>query len=95
MDIPRRCRIDLMTPAELAIYKAAQAVEEMPADVRLTDAVILLSQARDKVADYVDRRWHVRITTVPDSDIIFASEAEALACVRATPNAELFDPIVR
>lgn len=54
VNIPRRCRLDLMVAAERAIYDAAQAVEAMPADVRLTDAVILLGQARDKVADFVD-----------------------------------------
>ena len=53
--IPRRCRIDLLTAAELAIYHATQAVEDLPADVRLTEAVILLSRARDKVADFIDQ----------------------------------------
>jgi hypothetical protein len=52
--IPRRIRIDQFVQAERAIYDAVQAVEAMPADVRLTDAVILLGQARSKVADYVD-----------------------------------------
>ena len=51
---PRRSRLDLMTPAEKAIYDAMQEVEKAGADVRLTDAINLLSQARDKVADYVD-----------------------------------------
>ena len=53
-DIPRRCRLDQFVPAERAIYDATQAVEAMPADVRLTDAVNLLEQARRKVADFVD-----------------------------------------
>jgi hypothetical protein len=52
--IPRRIRLDQNIPAELAIRSAVQAVEELPADVRLTQAVILLDQAREKVADYVD-----------------------------------------
>lgn len=54
MEIPRRCRLDLMTPAELAIVAAMDAVEALPADVRLTDAVVLLAKARDRVADFVD-----------------------------------------
>jgi hypothetical protein len=54
MDIPRRARLDLSTPAELAIRAAVDAVENLPADPRLTQAVILLQQAREKVADYVD-----------------------------------------
>ena len=53
-ELPRRCYLDLYTPAELAIRKAMDAVEEMPADPRLTDAVVLLGQAKDKVADFVD-----------------------------------------
>jgi transposase-like protein len=31
-----------------------QKVEELPADVRLTDTVCLLQDAQNKVADYVD-----------------------------------------
>jgi hypothetical protein len=50
----RRIQIDKLTPAERAIYDAMVAVEGLPPDVRLTDAVVLLQQARDKVADYVD-----------------------------------------
>lgn len=52
--IPRRAQLELNTPAELAIRSAIQAVEEVGADPLLTDAVILLGQAREKVADYVD-----------------------------------------
>ena len=53
-NIPRRICLDLMTPAELAIIEAVRAVEEAGAHPRLTDAVNLLSQARDAVADFVD-----------------------------------------
>lgn len=53
-NIPRRAHIDQWCPAELAIQNAMRVVEEMPADVRLTEAVILLGQARDRVADYID-----------------------------------------
>lgn len=53
-DIPRRARIDLMAPAELAIRNAVQAVEEMPPHVLLTEAVTLLGKAKDKVADFVE-----------------------------------------
>lgn len=52
--IPRRCFVDRMTPAELAIREAMRIVEEMGADVRLTRAVILLGKAQDAVADFVD-----------------------------------------
>ena len=53
-EAPRRCYVDLMVPAEKAILDAMYAVEAMAADVRLTDAVILLGQAKDKVSDFVD-----------------------------------------
>ena len=53
-DTPRRIRIDLFTPAEKAIYDAMQEVEKMPPDTRLTEAVVLLYKAREKVADFVD-----------------------------------------
>ena len=51
-ETPRRIRIDLFTPAEKAIYDAMQEVEKMPADIRLTEATILLDKAREKVADF-------------------------------------------
>ncbi len=51
----RRNRLDLNTPAEKAIYDAIQEVEKAGADVRLTEAVNLLSKARGLVADYVDK----------------------------------------
>ena len=52
--IPRRARMEQWSPAERAIYDALQAVEAMPADERLTDAVVLLGAAKDSVADYLD-----------------------------------------
>lgn len=54
-EFPRRIRMDQWTPAESAIYNAMQEVEKMPADITLTDAVILLGKARALVADYIDR----------------------------------------
>lgn len=53
-DVPRRHRLDRLTEAELSIFEATQRVEELPADERLTEAVILLGRARELVADYVD-----------------------------------------
>lgn len=61
-DIPRRCDVQQMTPAELAIRNAIAEVEKGEADVRLTDAVVLLQAAQDAVADYIEdvaRRRHV------------------------------------
>lgn len=53
-DMPRRAVVEKMVPAELAIREALSKVEEMPAHVRLTDAVMLLTQAQEAVADFVD-----------------------------------------
>lgn len=53
-DIPRRADVLRYTRAERAILAAMLAVEDMGADVRLTDAVVLLGKAKDAVADYVD-----------------------------------------
>lgn len=38
----------------VAIFTAMQEVEKMPADTRLTEAVILLAKAKDCVADFID-----------------------------------------
>jgi hypothetical protein len=54
--LPRRVYLDKLSPAERAIYDAVLEVEKLPADTRLTDAVVLFGQARDKVADFVDGR---------------------------------------
>lgn len=53
-NIPRRIRLDLMTPEERAIWDAIQLIEAMGADVKLTNAVIKLSEAKDLVSDFID-----------------------------------------
>jgi hypothetical protein len=53
-EVPRRADMRRWTAAEKAIYDALQAVEAMPADVRLTDAVTLLGAAKDSIADFID-----------------------------------------
>ncbi len=52
----RRSRVDLRTPAESAIGNAILEVEKVGADTRLTEAVILLEQAKNKLADYMDEQ---------------------------------------
>lgn len=54
MDMLRRCDTERMTPAEKAIHDSVIAVEMVGAHPLLTDAVVLLTQAQTKVADYVD-----------------------------------------
>lgn len=46
--------MDRQIPAEKAIRDAVDAVEALGADVRLTEAEILLLKALDKVSDFVD-----------------------------------------
>ena len=53
-DFPRRNSLDLNTPAELSIYNAMQEVEKLPANEKLTEAVMLLAKAKDLVSDFVD-----------------------------------------
>lgn len=50
----RRTRLDLMSPAEVAIYNAMLEVEKAGADRRLTMASIKLQEAKNFVADYID-----------------------------------------
>lgn len=53
-DIPRRIQIQLLTPEELAIYNLVGEVEKLGAHPFLTDCVVLLSDARKRLADWVD-----------------------------------------
>lgn len=54
--LPTRIDRQWKTPAELAIDQAMEAVENAGASVALTDAVTLLSKARDRVADHAEGR---------------------------------------
>lgn len=51
---PTRADMLLMSIAELSILKATNAVELAGGSEALTDAVILLAKARDRVADHVE-----------------------------------------
>jgi len=53
-EIPRRARTELMTPEELAILGLSWQIEELGAHPLLTDVVVSLSNAREKLADWVD-----------------------------------------
>ena len=52
--IPRRNRLDLNTPAELAIHNAIQEIEKIGAHESLTRAQIYLTKAKNLVGDYID-----------------------------------------
>ncbi len=56
MSTERRHRLDLMTPAEIAIQNATCEVVIMGADEKLIEAVILLQKAKELVADFVDSK---------------------------------------
>lgn len=52
--IPTRADMTYWSDAERAIWNAMQAVEAAGASPMLTQAIILLGQARDCVADHVE-----------------------------------------
>jgi len=54
IDRTRRSQVEHWTGTERLIVAAREAVEVMPADVRLTDASALLGAAFESVADYID-----------------------------------------
>lgn len=54
--IPRRNITTSQQPAEWKIVDVISEIEKLGADVLLTDAVMLLSQAKDKVSDYIDKK---------------------------------------
>lgn len=56
METPRRNNLDLNSPAEIAIRKAIDAVEQLGADTQLTEIVVLLGRALDKTADFIDTK---------------------------------------
>lgn len=56
MNIPRRIDILRNTHAELAIRNAINEVEKVGADIKLTQSVILLSEALNKLSDYIDEQ---------------------------------------
>lgn len=50
----RRSRLDRLTQEELAIFNAVQQVENLGAHPLLTEVVVLLQQARERLADWVE-----------------------------------------
>lgn len=54
MNLNRRNIITEMCQAELAIMKAMEEVEKLEANVKLTNAVTFLMQAKEEVSDFID-----------------------------------------
>jgi hypothetical protein len=57
MSIPRRSRLDQNTYEELKIRDAILAVEEIGADLILTEVVVLLGEAKNRLADFLDAKY--------------------------------------
>jgi hypothetical protein len=55
-DIPRRRRMDRMTSAEKACLNAISEIEQAGCHPKLTAAQLLIEQAQNLVADFVDSR---------------------------------------
>lgn len=54
--VPRRYRLDLNTPAELAIRNAIMEVEKVGCGEELTGIVIGLDDQLHKLADYIEKQ---------------------------------------
>ncbi len=52
--IPRRIMLEKMTPEEIAIRAIMLQIENLGAHPLLTDVIVLLDQAREKLADWID-----------------------------------------
>jgi len=67
---PRRNKLWLNTQAELAIFNAIQEVETVGADVRLTEIVIMLGQAKDLLSDYIDNTKDLQGTELAKKTLV-------------------------
>lgn len=56
METPRKNRLDLNIPAEMAIYNAIQEVEKLGAAPKLTEVVEMLSNSKELLSEYVDSK---------------------------------------
>ena len=59
-EFPRRNCVDQYIPAEKAISDLVAQVEALGAHPRLTDAVTLLHQAKDAVADWAEETGNLK-----------------------------------
>lgn len=55
-EFPRKSDLQRMKPAELAIHQAIQEIEKLGANEKLTNAVIKLNEAKELVADFIDKK---------------------------------------
>lgn len=81
-EFPRRIRLDQHTPAEAAITDAMRSVESAGCDARLTKALVLLSDAREQVADFVDG-----VPYRDPTDVLRVAQAKLAECERGLQTA--------
>lgn len=60
--VPRRVRYELLTPPERSIHEAILAIEKYPQHGLLVEAICLLAEAKDLIAEYVDRAMEHKAT---------------------------------
>lgn len=53
--VPRKNIISMQQPAEWKIVEAMSEIETLGADVLLTDAILLMQKAKEKVSEYIDK----------------------------------------
>lgn len=78
-EIPRRSRLDLVTPEEKALYEMVWQIEKLGAHVLLTDVVVLLGRAREKLADWVELNA-AQQTLAVDGALVTVNEAGEITC---------------
>lgn len=75
--IDRRIQQEKLTPAELAIKQAMVEIEKLPADIRLTGAVVRLGEAFELAADFTDDRYTCHPVKSPDPHTVERAFADA------------------
>lgn len=78
MTTPRKIRLDLATPPEVALRAAMAAVEAMPPDTRLTMAGLKVQEALDLVSAYVDEQMRMVDIGAPRSVVLTSAEYDSL-----------------
>lgn len=66
--IPRRSNMLRWIPAEQAIHEVINQIEALGAHIRLTDAVVLLTQAKDAIADWAEETGNVAPAEPPTTE---------------------------
>lgn len=84
--VPRRNQLNLNTAEELAIYELVQQIEKLPADVRLTNVIIKLAEAKALLADYIDGIEIVAETDIPQPTVLTLGQKRVLKSFNPSNN---------